>query len=245
MSTGLAKIDNFKLPATGGEASYDMDEYTGIEVSFPRVKIPAGGGTAFELPNPDDPDDPTVEKVLEGIIVYQHSANAYWTDQDAQTAAPDCSSDDGITGYGNPGGNCQGCPLNQFGSGEGGVGKACKNMRQIYILRDGDAIPLLLSLPPTSLRAFQAYANNLMFAGRALSGVKTNISLKKMDNGNNTYSIAAFRTAGILEPELAKETRAYAAGFREMVKADYANRHAVGAAIEIDPETGEIKDEDY
>ena len=68
---------------------------------------------------------------------------------------PDCCSFDGVTGEGEPGGACRKCPLNQFGSGENGA-KACKNRRRIYVLREGEIFPLLLSLPTGSLQGSRA-----------------------------------------------------------------------------------------
>ena len=170
--TALTTLETFRLPALGGQAAnYDPEEFADIALDFPQVKIPAGGQLSFELPNPLDPDDPTPCKTIEGVIVLQQTANAYWQDSDTTGAPPDCSSDDGVTGYGTPGGLCAACPLNTFGSGEGGKGKACKNMKNLYILQDGSPMPLLLPLPPTSLKAFRQYANNLRFAGLGLSGV--------------------------------------------------------------------------
>jgi len=247
-STAIATLDQFRFPSIGVDA-YDPSEYEDIAPEFPRVKIPAGGALAFELPNPDDPDDPIASKTIEGVIVYQHNANAYWEDTDGSGSPPDCSSQDGHTGYGAPGGACAACPYNQFGSGEGGLGKACKNMRNIYLLRDGDMLPLLISLPPTSLKAFQVYANNIRFAGRALSGVRTQVSLKKQEGNGNTYSVAVFRMTGTLAPALAETGKQYAAEIRSSIKQLRADRSAPegdynipGASTtgSMDPETGEL-----
>ena len=244
-TTAIATIDTFNFPSVTTDTDmFDPAEYEDIAPEFPRVKIPAGGSLAFELPNPDDPDDPMPSKTLEGVIVYQHTANSYWEDSEGSGSPPDCASDDGVTGYGNPGGACANCPLNQFGSGEGGQGKACKNMKNIYLLRDGDMLPLLISLPPTSLKSFRAYANNLRFAGRALSGVKTQISLKKQESGGNTFSVAVFRMAGQLAPEAAAVGRKYSADIRANMQQLHAERHMPVAQYNVpaamDPDTGEL-----
>lgn len=238
---------NFSAPAEVGLMSFDAEEFAGIELDFPRVKIPAGGGSVFELINPDDPSDPLVKKALEGVIVFQHHTNAYWeSEADGSNNPPDCASDDNETGYGKPGGSCRKCPLNQFGSGEGGIGKACKNMHSIYILQDGAPLPVMLTLPPTSLKPFREYANALMFGGRLLSGVKTQVTLKKQEAGGNAYSVAVFKSTGALAPEDAKATKEYAKAFRAMVKEMQAARRAQAPAAPqaFDPETGEI-DEEY
>ena len=62
-----------------------------------------------------------------------------------EAMADDCQglefSFDGVTGIGNPGGNCQNCPYNKFGSGEG-QSKLCKNKRMLYMLREGELFPI-------------------------------------------------------------------------------------------------------
>lgn len=249
-TTAIATINEFRFPMAMPDAeTFDPAEYEDIAPEFPRVKIPAGGAIAFELPNPDDPDDPLTSKTLEGVIVYQHNANAYWENSESSGTPPDCSSTDGHAGYGNPGGACTGCHLNQFGSGEGGIGKACKNMRNLYLLRDGDMLPLMISLPPTSLKAFQVYANNLRFAGRALSGVKTQISLKKQEGNGNTFSVAVFKMTGTLAPEIAELGRKYAAEMRASIKGSRSEAAAQGDVQGVsesvppenmNPATGEV-----
>lgn len=251
----LAPMENFRFPsAVDAVELYDPAEYDDIAPDFPRVKIPAGGQVSFEVLNPERPDDPDVTKTLEGVIVMQHTANAYWQTSETGGNPPDCSSDDGVTGYGKPGGACASCPLNEFGSGEGGSGKACKNMKNIYLLRDGEMIPLLLSLPPTSLKAFRQYANTLRFAGRGLSSVVTRVGLKRQEGNGNAYSVATFAMAGALSPELAKAGREYARQMRESLTAaraahstpapEYATA-ARQVPAGVDPETGEIIGEQF
>lgn len=248
----LATTNNFCFPSVCEDAElYDLAEFEDIAPEFPRVKIPSGGQLSFEVPNPERPDDPDPCKALVGVIVMQHTANSYWAESDTNGTPPDCSSDDGVTGYGTPGGKCASCPLNEFGSGEGGAGKACKNMKNLYLLRDGDIMPLLLSLPPTSLKAFRQYANNLRFTGRGLSAVVTRIGLKRQESGGNAYSVATFSMEAPLAPELAKAGQAYARSMREniaamraartMPAADYNTAESAPPAG-VDPETGEIMD---
>ena len=80
------------------------------------------------------------ERKLVGVILYHHFANAYWPEGSEydDNVPPFCQSIDGMQGYGEPGGVCAACAFNQFGSTANGSGKACKNMRQIYLLRSGE-----------------------------------------------------------------------------------------------------------
>ena len=61
------------------------------------------------------------------------------------------------------------------------------------ILRSGDAIPLLLSLPPTSIRPFKNFVN-MAFAlrRRPVYGSLVKITLKPVSNNGNEYSVASF-----------------------------------------------------
>ena len=147
----------FLLPAMveGDFSSEEIaEDADGLQMmSFQRVKIPAGGQLQFEIPT-EDPDNPDYARTLEGVILYNHAACTLWpegSEYDEDTK-PLCSSVDGKTGIGEPGGACATCPMNEYGSArDGGRGKACKNMRDIYLLRSGEYMPLLISLPPTSM----------------------------------------------------------------------------------------------
>lgn len=65
---------DFELPEMGDsdfsndELAEDMD---GLTMSFPRIKIPAGGVLQFEIPN-GDPQHPDYRPTLTGVILYNH-----------------------------------------------------------------------------------------------------------------------------------------------------------------------------
>jgi hypothetical protein len=190
---------------------------------FTRVKMPSGGSPAFEIENPDDPNDPEVVKSIEGVIVAHHATNAYWAqglEESGGNTPPDCVSPDGVTGHGDRGvdhstgetddpalpHDCASCWLNQFGSDPSG-GKACKNRRHLYILRSGDLIPLLLPLPATSLKAWRTFAvKSLMARGRHWYSVVTRIGLEPAQSSSGIkYSRATF---SIVETDGARELAA-------------------------------------
>ena len=90
--TALATIENFAPAVLDGEAM--MEELGGLELTFDRVKIPSGGGLAFEIPLDDDEVD-TVKEIV-GVIVDHHRVNAYWPAAfSGQGQPPACSSMDG------------------------------------------------------------------------------------------------------------------------------------------------------
>ena len=197
-NTELMTQNDFLLPTmvqsdfSADELADDMD---GIQMSFPRIKIPAGGTLQFEIPT-DDPENPDYAKALTGVILYHHPNNVYWAEGSEydDNSVPLCSSVDGKTGIGDPGGICATCALNEYGTAAEGRGKACKNMRMLYLLRSGEYMPYQLALPPTSLKSFGDFMKSAFaLRQRACFGSIVQITLKKMNTGGNDYSIAVFR----------------------------------------------------
>lgn len=217
------------------------EELAGLSGTFERVRIPAGGGTIFEIPG-DDPDSPEALKDFTAVILHHHPLYAFYrTKYAGGSNPPDCGSFDGVTGEGDPGGSCAACPYNQFGSGEGG-GKACKNRRRIYLLREGEIFPMLLSLPTGSLKDFTRYLMRLLGKGLKSNAVLTRFTLKKaVSAGGIAFSQAQFSQARVLSPEelalvlpLSEQVKAFSA------RVGYDVEPVSEPASRIDPETGEI-----
>lgn len=211
----LAIVENFEL-ALDTDIMEALTEELGEDAKIPydRVKIPSGGTTAFEIPG-DDPENPDIEKEIEGIIVYAQNINAYWKDAyDGAGNSPDCSSSDGKTGMEPETGevhNCQSCPLNEFGSGKNGNGKACKNMKRLYILRTGSPLPIVLTLPPTSIKAYTDYVGRqIVTKGLRSHHVVTKVTLKKaVSKDGITYSSAQFTKVGKVPDGMKAELTEY------------------------------------
>lgn len=202
------------------------DDMDGLQMTMQRVKIPGGGNLQFEIRS-DDPDNPDYERKLVGVILYHHLANAYWPDGSEydDNVPPFCQSFDGKQGYGEPGGVCTTCAFNLFGSTANGSGKACKNMRQVYLLRSGEYLPLQLSLPPTSLRPFNDFMNLAFVARRRPSySAIVEIGLKRAESGGYTYSVATFRKVRDLDGEDLAAVKSYSMNFKEQVKTLLAQR---------------------
>ena len=143
------------------------DDMEGLRLSFTRIKIPGGGHLQFEIPS-GNPDVPDYAPYLEGVILYSHNSNAYWPEGSEydDDQPPLCQSFDGKVGYGEPGGTCADCVLNQFGSDGNNKGKACKNMRMLYLLRSGEYMPIQIALPPTSLMPYTRFVNEAFLSRR-------------------------------------------------------------------------------
>ncbi len=207
------------------ELAEDME---GVTLSLPRAKIPGGGTLQFEITS-DDPENPDYAKSIVGVLLYTHMANAYWPDsEDASSDDPPiCQSLDGKCGYGAPGGLCQDCMLNQYGTSNKGGGKACKNMRMLYILRNGETMPLQLALPPTSLKPYSEFVSAAFLSRRRgiCSGL-VQISLKKKVNeSGHDYSVAVFKKLCDFTGEELAAAKSLSAGCRMQVKE--MNEHRV------------------
>lgn len=232
-NNALAGQETFMLPAAIPEGDFTQEELAedmeGLQISFPRIKIPGGGALMFEIPS-DDPENPDYAKTLEGAILFHHPNNAYWPEGSEydDNANPLCSSVDAKQGIGEPGGSCAACALNQFGSAAEGNGKACKNMRVLYLLRSGEFMPLQVTLPPTSLKPFREFMNqSFMLRRRATYGSVVQIGLKKMSNGKDDYSVATFRRLYDFSGEELAQIRNYADGFKGQVRMMLQQRAAV------------------
>ena len=220
----LTVIEKFTIPAIAGGnmALIAAEEMDGLQDVFScdRVKIPTGGGIAFEVPGAVS-DCPDTVKELVGIVADHHPVYAYWSEKfTGQNNPPDCSALDGKTGEGTPGGSCKACQYNQWGSDEGTRGKACKNMHRVFIQQDGEMFPLMLTLPPTSIKNWANFlAKRVVSKGKRVCEVVTQVTLKKVANSTGIqYSQAQFAVVGILDPEKAKEAKNYSDGIKVMTR---------------------------
>ena len=89
MSNQIVKKETNAIANVGGFATQaDMqwlneamnEDCAGIELQLDRIKIPAGGSTAFEIPSADG-DDTEMVKEITGVILFNHPANAYYKEK--------------------------------------------------------------------------------------------------------------------------------------------------------------------
>ena len=204
MSNELVKQENQFV--ANAESMDLQEEMQGLNVTFDRIKVPSGGGLAFEVPG-ENPDEPDLQKEFSAVILYHHPILSYYKEKyTGGSEAPDCSSMDGINGVDRESGelkSCKDCPLNQFGTGENG-GKACKTKRRIFILRAGEAFPTLLTLPTASISDYSKYIMRLLSKGRKSNQVVTKFGLKKDSNKTGiTFSkVTLAYERDLTEPEL-------------------------------------------
>ena len=197
----------------------DLDPESGITCR--KIKIPSGGGLAYEVQGEEETDVEYM-KEIKAVVVFTHRVNGFWAGaygDDDQNKAPVCSSIDGKTGVRIDSGeviSCETCPLNQFGSatdqkGEPGKGKACKNMRRLYLMMDNDPNFYLLTVPPTSIKDVNKQLAKIMAGGTPYTGLVLKLTLEKTKNAAGVeYSKVVISKAGLLSTAVsaaAKEMR--------------------------------------
>jgi hypothetical protein len=91
-------------------------------------------------------------------------------------------------------------------------------MRQLYIYRSGDYMPIQLTLPPTSLTPYSDFVNACFVSRhRPLYAAVVQIGLKKVE-GANTYSVATFKKVHDFVGEDLAKVKSFALNFREQIK---------------------------
>lgn len=204
-----------------------MDEVMGGRkltiANLDRVRIPTGAATAWTVPGFTGEQ---VVPTLTGIIVAVRSTRAYWgTSFDEQPGQPpDCVSDDGLTGTGEPGGACETCPFAQFGSdvrrdGTAGRGCACREMRLLFVKTPQVWLPTVIVAPRTSIRPVQDYLLSLANYGYDYTGVVTEFALTKEKNeGGIAYARMKLTPKDVLPEEVARATHAYAQAIKPFLQ---------------------------
>lgn len=110
-TTAIATTDQNTgyLTETVNLAELFSEELDGLRPSFERIKIPAGGGLAYEVPG-DDPNSPDSAKDFSAVILYHHPINSYYKEKfTGGNNPPDCSSLDGKLGIVAETGECKEC----------------------------------------------------------------------------------------------------------------------------------------
>lgn len=222
------KNEDFALAKSSGAdiQSVIKDNIGGGEVDrfdLVNVKVPGAGGTTWEIPSVSG--KPTATQDIEGVIIAMQTNRAYWEegyDESGGGSPPDCTSVDGFNGSGiivkdgKPGVNeCATCPHNAFGTAAKGEGKACKEMRVMFILQPTGLLPIVVSAPPGSLKNMKTYGLGLASEALKISHVMTSLSLEKKTNkGNKPYACITPRMVRKLTDDEIKAVGEYSSAFK-------------------------------
>lgn len=213
----ILKRDPESLPAL---LAANFSNFDGInEFDMDRVGIPGGGGLAWSVP--DLNGEPEAVPELKGIVLFHGDRRSYWQigfDENGGGSPPDCSSLDGRTGTGIIRGqkkgvdapttrNCKTCPMSQWGSADLDLaagkkpsnGQACTQRKVVFFLRQGDSLPLIIDLAPTSIKAFNQFMLRLTSKGLPCYGVEVGLKLRnETSNGGIKYSVVSPRLISTL-----------------------------------------------
>jgi len=193
------------------------------EGDLARFKVPSGDSPAFGLTRQDGTKDAV--KVIRGVVVAHLPRRRYYEKPASEQngVPPDCQSPDGIRGEGTiarqHGGQCEACPMAQFGTSRGkdgqpGRGQACQQRRALFIVSTGEILPTILELPPTSLGTWKTYLASLISARLSISAVETEITIKtERSKGGQEYAECQFKIARKLDPADAASMREFGAIF--------------------------------
>jgi hypothetical protein len=214
-----------------------------IEIThLDRLQCPTGGGLSFELATLEG--SASVKHVTGFIVAWREIRLLYEGafGEGGGKKVPKCKSLDGYWGIGDPGGDCEHCPLAQFGSDpKGGRGQACKQVRQILFLREGEIVPNLVNVPPTSLKNARQYFLRLLSARVPYWGILTNLSLERTQNAEGTsYARMLFSSGQRLNEAERALMRPYAENMANLLKPldvevdDYEGQQQQG---DIQPDT--------
>lgn len=167
------------------------------------------------LPNPKDPDSPATS--IDAVLVKANKgtskvfyANGY--DESGESKKPDCFSNDGVRPDDSvekpQAKSCALCPNNQWGSKVGdkgnSKGKACQDsVRMAIAAADMINDPMLLRVPPASIRALGEYGKMLDKRGVSYNMVVTKIGF---DMESPTPKLT-FKPIGLLSEEAYNEVQ--------------------------------------
>ena len=184
---------------------------------------------SWEIPTLDGLES---SKELRGVIVAVRKPRTYWEtsiDDGEDSSPPNCSSDDGVLGFGdygvgsdlNPSGQCKNCPMDQWGSGltiedkakrkDGGRRgpKACREQRQLFMLLPGSMLPTSVTLPPSSIRPVRQYLMRLVNAQQMYYTVETVLTLEAKNEGGRRWSVVDAKRGDSLSPDQVSAVRSY------------------------------------
>lgn len=144
---------------------------------------------------------------VRGVIIFKHKVRGYW-DKASDSTIPECGSWDGEIGIVTETGEqkrCADCPYNAWGSGEDEAGnqtrgKACKEMRRLFIALDGYHLPIMISLPPTSIKNLNSHISARITEGIPDIAAETIITLTPERGGKYTYAVAQFKMGDKVPP---------------------------------------------
>lgn len=218
MSNIIKFDDNMKLPAHLRDLAdkSGMDEWGSGQVSgFPVLSIKGKvfhivrGDDAELITRPDDPDEAATSLQLVILKTHKGVARTYYADkyEEGSKDKPLCYSNDGVVPADDAeekqAKKCAICVHSQWGSritDNGKKGKACSEVKRLAVAEPGyEDDPMLMRIPPTSLRNWDDYLRKLAKKGLNPSMVVTKVGF----DATVSHQLFTFKPTGFLGEESA------------------------------------------
>ncbi len=196
-----------------------------------RVPMPTGGATSWEVPAAAG-GNPEACREITGVLVYWQKHGILWPkdgeeDGSTEPSIPVLRTWDFVTAeqigpippdmaetlekfrIDERHFRWDVLPYNQFGSGKNGKGKRCKEQRMMFILRDGDSFPILVTCQPGSLKGVLSWFKRLPQSETPYWGAVVSLALEKVAySPTKNYSRIVPKLVGKLSAEDAAAVRA-------------------------------------
>lgn len=218
----VVRLDDYAL------MQVDMERYAAVQEAnvggtltirdLDVITMPSGGAGVFSIADPLSGKDRKVE-TIQAVILHWHMTRAYWTTAygEGEAGLPDCRSEDGRRGIGEPGGDCATCPMAQWGSKgdpRSPNAQACNQQLPLYIQMPDSLQPRVLRASATSIAPVQRFMRGL--AGNALLfyhevAVEFSLDDAKSDTGLE-FNVLTMKLLGRLDPETHKRIELARAG---------------------------------
>lgn len=183
---------------------------------FERIKFPSSGSLFWQVT--DLAGELTPVKAIIGIVLHHKVSRVYWASEySGEKIPPDCSSQDGIEGRGTPGGLCMTCPYSAWESDpKGGGGQACKQVGINVVAIPGEVLPVIVPVPPTSLRPVKKFMLGLSSKKLKYSECIISFGLEATQNkAGMKYSIIKPTLIAVLPDEAKDQIKRYKKQFSD------------------------------
>lgn len=187
------------------EQSLEEDRQ-GVNLKATTIDVTEHG---FVMPPDKDHSEEWITKTITAIIVKKQAVRSYYAPnrEDDEDKVPDCYSSNSVKPslmVENPVASyCKECPKNAWGSavddnGNAGKGKACQEKRKLFLLVEGNSMPMLLYISPTSIKNFDAFVTNLITSKIPLLAQPVKLSVRKQTRGEFVWGMVEFERGGSL-----------------------------------------------
>jgi hypothetical protein len=202
---------------------------------------------------------------LVGVIIARQAVRGFWEEGNK---IPLCSSLNCVTGrtradeHGNRRTwSCAGCKCDEWGSATEGdkkrKGKACKEMRRVTLMTEDAILPIQISLPPSSLKAFDQYIRDRLSVKVSDLTAEAVFTLVPESGGGFSYAVIKPKLGRRLKPleilkyakiqqqfEAALKTQEVTADDYDATKESAATKDAAPPVGDVDvPPVGEVNDD--